>query len=418
MPKRRTAKPKPRRGTPPRRVDRRSSPSIDDLADVVVRGGSELIELDDPLDAESWASQVLGTFYKIDGPLDARDAIDDGLVPAVIRRAETQGDARGLAVLEAIGAVVDDPEQTKRAHEAVTRMRTRGVAAPSWASELGTATFEGAWVMEDVFGDHEAYFATFRYPGHRPHIVNALYDKAMGEIIKDAIVTYPLEDIRARATAEDGVSTRDVEPGDLARRVIDAIANGDTYIDNDWTTEFKAFRLLLLTRMRQLPIATKVAPSEPPDDDARHAIITEFLATGAVREFDQADLIVSTCLDYMCDYLDDDPFRWSPIVVEQFLLDYLPRKVSLNLPAIDQVPGVVREWVRFSLDRRGLEERWIIETQAAVDEHARGFRSAMTDTDRFGPAKQVVNVMLADGIDLSDPAAMERWIRDYNERLV
>ena len=78
--------------------------------------------------------------------------------------------------------------------------------------------------------------------------------------------------------------------------------------------------------------------------------------------------------------------RWSPIVVERFMLDYLPRKVSMSLAEVRQVPAVLRGWVRFALARRGLEERWITETQAAVDAHAKDFRSAMTDVDEFGLA--------------------------------
>lgn len=417
MAKRRTGSRKPRASAPSRRRAQPSRPpSLDDLAAVVVRGGDELLTVEDPLDAESWASQMLGTFYKVGGPLEARDELDRGLLPAVVAQAEARGDAGGIAVLEAIAAVIDDPDHAELARDAAGRLQSRGIPAPSWASELGTVVFDGAWVLEDVYGDHEAYFATFRYPGRKPHIVNALYDRAMGEIIKDAMVAYPVEDIRARVSGEDGVFARDVEPGEMARRISDAIASGDMFLDNDWTSDFKEFRLLVLARMRGLPLSPEVAPPDPLDDDARDALIADFLTTGSVGDLDQADVIASTCLDYLCDYLGDDPFRWSPIVVEMFLLDYLPRKVSLDMPTIDQTPRVLREWVRFALTKRGLEERWIVETQAAVDEHARAFRSAMTDADRFGPAKQLVNEMLADGVDLSDPASFERWIADYNER--
>ena len=416
MAKRRTTSRKPRSSASSRRFRRDPRPpSIDDLAAIVVRGGDELLQLDDPLDAERWASQMLGTYYKVDASWDARVALERDLVPAVVTAAAARGDPGGLAVLEALAAVIDDPDHLDLARAAADRLRSRGVGRPTWANELGAAAFEGAWVMEDVYDDHAAYFATFRYPGREPHIVNALYDRAMGKIIKDAMVAYPLEDMRARAVTEDGVFVRDVDAGSLARRVSAAIASGDQFLDNAWTPEFKSFRLLVLARMRSLDMAPEAAPPEPLDDEARDAVIDEFLATDSIAALDQADVIAATCLDYLCDYLGDEPFRWSPIVVEMFLLDYLPRKVSLDLPAIDQIPRVLREWVLFALTKRGLEERWIVETQAAVDERAREFRSAMTDADQFGPAKQVVNDMLADGIDLSDPAAVERWIEAYNE---
>lgn len=388
---------------------------------MVARGGHELLALEDPLEAEFWASSIMGTFYKVDGPLGARLELETRLWPAVIAAAEALRDAAGRAALEAI-AEVGEPAMRLLARAAAGRLEREGVPAPRWASELGSAAFEGVWVLQDVFGDHEAYFATFRYPGREPHVVNALYDKAFGGIIKDAFVGYPVEDPRQNIAREDGVFSVDVEPEPVARRIIDAIELGDTYLDNDWTPEFRQFRALVLARMRQLPAAAAPEPPEPPDDAARAALTSEFLASGGDRDHIDADLIVSHCIDYLCDYLGEDAFRWSPIVVEQFLLDYLPRKASLSLSMAGALPGVLRSWVRFALSKRGLAERWIVETEEAVDEFAPAFRRAITDVDQFGPAKRLTNQMLADGVDLTDPAAIERWIdafnaRPFNERL-
>lgn len=62
----------------------------------------------------------------------------------------------------------------------------------------------------------------------------------------------------------------------------------------------------------------------------------------------------------------------------------------------------------------GLEARWIAETEEAVDRFAKEFRRAMTDQTEFGPAKSLVNAMLADGVDLLDQAAVDRWIEEFN----
>jgi hypothetical protein len=73
------------------------------------------------------------------------------------------------------------------------------------------------------------------------------------------------------------------------------------------------------------------------------------------------------------------------------------------------------------LDARDELERtlWpavIMTEEAAVDEHSTTFREAMTDADQFGPAKAIGHAMLADGVDLSDRAAVDRWIAEYNDR--
>lgn len=157
-------------------------------------------------------------------------------------------------------------------------------------------------------------------------------------------------------------------------------------------------------------------PPASPDDQARDAIVAEFLASGSAASHDEADVIVSHCLDYLCDYLGEDPFRWSPIVVEQFLLDYLPRKVQLGLRTVAQVPSVLRAWVRFALTKRGLEERWIVETEKAVDQNGKEFRRAMTDVGHFGPAKLLANAIIGDGVDPLDQAAVDRWVAEFNAR--
>ena len=217
------------------------------------------------------------------------------------------------------------------------------------------------------------------------------------------------------AGREPGVSVAEAAPGSMGRRVLEAIDSGDLYLDNDWTPEFRTFRALLKARMRSLPAGPPVAYAAPPDEAARHALIAEFQA-GAGPADEEAAVIASHCLEYSCDYLGEDGLRWSPIVVEQFLIDYLPRKVSLSLAEVRRLPTVLRAWVRFALTKRGLEERWIAEAEAAVDEFATAFRAAMTDASRFGPAKALANAMLADGTDVLDAGAVSRWIEDFNRR--
>jgi hypothetical protein len=393
-----------------------SPPTVADIAGAAIRGASDLLTIDDPLEAEAWASQVLGLGYKMDAPWEARQILERTLGPALVSSAEARSDPTGLAALAALAAVADDRTLATAARAAAERLRREGIEPPPWVAELGSATLEDVWMLEDVFGDHEAYFATFRYPGREAHVVNALYDKAMGEIIKDGFVGYTRGDIRSFAPQEPGVSIVDCDPGRMARRVTDAIASGDMYLDNDWAPEFKQFRALILARMRTVPMAPPIKPPKPPTSRQRKALIGEFLASQpeVLGERRETSALVEVFIDYSCDHLGDDPFRWSPIVVEQLMLDFLPRKVSLGMDQVRDLPAVLRAWVRFALTKRGLEERWIDETERAVDRYAKEFRRAMTDAQQWGPAKALGNAILADGIDPLDQASVDRWIDDFN----
>src|SRR3970040_228842 len=111
-------------------------PSIEDLADVIVRGGAELLDVDDPLEAEAWASAMLGQFYKIDAPWEARDELERTLWPTVVGRAEAAHDASSLAVLEALGAVADE-DVARAARGAAGRLRPAGLPSPGWGGALG-----------------------------------------------------------------------------------------------------------------------------------------------------------------------------------------------------------------------------------------------------------------------------------------
>jgi hypothetical protein len=130
-----------------------------------------------------------------------------------------------------------------------------------------------------------------------------------------------------------------------------------------------------------------------------------------------AERIVELAIDYTCNYTPDgDPYRWSPTVVEVFLLGWLPRKALLDIGEVRAVPSVLKSWVQFALAKRGLAESLVDETQRAVDAFAPEFRRASTDQKSFGPAKAITNAMMASGVDLSDQAAVTAWIEDFNRR--
>lgn len=244
-------------------------------------------------------------------------------------------------------------------------------------------------------------------------------DKALGEVVKDSSVGPAKGDIRrtleSASRREPGISVVEIPAGTMSRRVIDAIESGDLFLDNDWTADFRRTRALLLARMRALPLGPAVELPELAEAE-RNEIVEAFLASPGTAAGEAVEAIARICLDYTYDYLGDGPYRWSPIVVEQFMLDHVPRKVSLDLGGLRELPSVLRSWVRFALTRRGIEERWIVETEAAVDEHARAFRREATDPATFGPAKVIEAAMRADHVDLGDQNAIEAWIRGFNAR--
>lgn len=412
-------KPATKRRQPARRRPLRDDklPPIDGLIAPVLRGGRELLERTDPLDAESWASQVIGLWFKMPLPPLARIEFEKQIRPAIVERAERLGTPETLAVLRAFASMEPDPIASL-AGRAADRVAARGLVEPSWAGELGGAEFVSAWMLTDAYGDADAYCMTFQYPGRKPHVLGATINRNLGGILRDAFLGFPKDDFRAQAEADPRAQVIDVTSEIAAARILEAIEIGDEYLDNDWSDDFKELRALLRARMTGLPRITMPGRPEPLSDTERDLLIKEFVAgLDEVIDIEAAEEIAHHCLRYSCDYsCDADPYRWSPIEVEGFLVGWLPRKAMLGFGEIRAMPAVLRAWVRFALERRGLPTDMIEQTEEAVGRWIPEFRKAVGNPSNFGPAKAISTALMADGVDMTDQASVEAWIAAFNAR--
>ncbi len=404
-----------RRGAPSSALNTPEIFGVNRMVRSVLANADELLDVEDPLEAEDWASGILGVAYKLPAPFEVREEVERSFGPALVKGGERMRNAAGMAVLCALGGVTGDEIG---AREAAARMAAGGVPRPRWADVVGTPDFLGGYTVADPFGDQIGYHLLFAYPGRAPHLLMALYDENLGGIIKDAFVAGLREDsdVRAMLEADPDIVVDDVDPVEAAARIRSAIGSGDLYIDNDWTDDFKHHRALVLGRMGLLPPGEHGEPEEPLDDDTRDGLIDEFFAAAGMSRNKTRVGILDHCLMARCDYGDGDPLRWSPIVVELFMLDYAPRKANLSEAQIAALPGVLRAWVRFCLTRRGLEERFIVETEEAVEAHVEEYQECVRDPANFGAAKAISRAMAADGVDFMDQSAVDAWLADFNSR--
>jgi len=383
----------------------------------VLRDGKELLSYDEPLDAELWASDVLGLWYKVPiSPVDRED-FEKRIREQVVVTAETEASAESVAVLSALAAMDPDPLAGPAA-AAVSRLRSAGIGTPPWQAALQDGPQAlGAWMLSDPYGDQDGYYIDFCYPGGERHAIGALVDQTIGGICKDAFLVDSTDVVRKAAEADGEVTVRDIDAVDAAALVLQAIETGDTYVDNDWIPEFKATRALLRARMHRLSPTRGAHYREPLSNRDRDAIAQEFLRSADVEDLDVAERIVELAIDYACDYTPDgDPYRWSPTVVEVFLLGWLPRQALLDIGEVRGVPSVLKLWVEFAASKRGLDDPLVEETTRAIDAFEPPFLKAATDQKSLGPSKAIANAMMASGVDLSDQAAVSAWIEEFNSR--
>ena len=163
----------------------------------------------------------------------------------------------------------------------------------------------------------------------------------------------------------------------------------------------------------------------PDDEDAYEAAVTELMNEFAgwlqshSRTAEVAEALgdASVALDWKWSYADGELGSWDTADVEEFLMGWCPRKLSVSPQECESLPislAMMFEW----LDDAGYRDQQdqplgelIKFTQASVPQ----FVAAMGDSTRFGLAKTMVAQMGEADVDLEDPDAVETWIRRFNE---
>ncbi|MGI8984176.1 MAG: hypothetical protein ACR2HM_06540 [Acidimicrobiales bacterium] len=123
-------------------------------------------------------------------------------------------------------------------------------------------------------------------------------------------------------------------------------------------------------------------------------------------------------LDWKWSYADGDLGSWQPSDVAEFLLEWCPRKLSVSPGEAATIPVSLAAFFAF-LDATGLLAPASAPVTALVDATIRltdEFVAAMGDESNFGMAKSLFGAATAEGVDLSDPEELDRWMNDFNAR--
>jgi hypothetical protein len=121
-------------------------------------------------------------------------------------------------------------------------------------------------------------------------------------------------------------------------------------------------------------------------------------------------------LGLMRDHLGlDSPARLSPGDLENLLLNIYPRKVTVFDPedTQDTIPAL-RDLLAFLADTGRLGGAAARRLGGELDQVAPRFAGAVMDPSRWGQARSITQAMVTDGVDITDSAAVQDWIAQYN----
>jgi hypothetical protein len=376
--------------------------------EVLATQGRDVLRSGDPLQAEMWASYLVGLWRAniLIGEPDSAAAIGGRMV-SIAKRTRTP---EAVMLLRALAAVADGGLRLQ-ASAAVGKLGDAVARVPGWVGAIGTALPTTAWRATDLCGDQDAVMIGFSYPGSAEHTLTVLVDHPLGGIAKDAAVLGPLHEVVGCWQADSDIDLAEESIAVAAGRVIEAMDWTSRTIAAPVTDDYVDIAALLTSRLG--PIATPMADSGPIAPQEREELVKAFLAdpAGAVYAHDPgAWYLIDCAVDFRCDSGGGDPLRWSPAVTTIFLLDFVPRKLSARRDNLARMPDLLRSWVTWAARRASLPAHLVSETLAIIDEVEGEFGEALDDESKWGPAKQVAMRMLAAGIDPSDFDSANAWL--------
>lgn len=112
-----------------------------------------------------------------------------------------------------------------------------------------------------------------------------------------------------------------------------------------------------------------------------------------------------------------EPLPWTAVDVQEFLLEFYPRRGSASGPDLEQHPARVERFLSW-LDASGHVPAGSHDQACrAVAACRQRFLERASDRRRYGPAKLVALHAHQEGIDFDDPPAVDAFLERFNERL-
>jgi hypothetical protein len=251
----------------------RSSPA-DTLAAVLTEARLVLAEVENPLDAELWGSDIVAALSSGGDQADdlaseqagdlagdqvghlAGDPAGDpaaDLADAIVSAAEGAATPEALATLIVLGAVGSGP-LGEAARAAAGRLAEAGISRPDWAESIGAPSPGQCWCYGDVRGHQEAVTMTFWY-ADQGHVVSVLLDHDEGGAIKDIWVGEAgdiLDRTRKMARLDSKMIFEMITQADARARLDRAFAAGECPGQQAEASNVASRRAILRTRMALL----------------------------------------------------------------------------------------------------------------------------------------------------------------------
>lgn len=293
--------------------------------------------------------------------------------------------AETTAALSVIRALTPDDLLSARIGKVLAGRRQ---PMPPWLRDLGTPTIGRVGEMKHVLGDGDNYLLEARLPSGEMITALVYVDHNMGTVVKDAFCTVDsLEALQQffRENADDpDTAFDDADPAQVRSMVDEAIKLGAMTFPPLESETWPGCRPLVEWLLRSLPAGGAAARGDEWSDASLATLRHDFLASpyGSGIDEDEQGLLEDLTW-FGSGWAGRDPLRWSPVNVELLLVDWIPRKIVADAAYLTKAPAVLRRFIEYCHNRRGIRHVLTIDTLAAVDrwepEYQRLIRSSRPD---------------------------------------
>jgi len=286
---------------------------------------------------------------------------------------------------------------------------------PAWVTRLAEVEVAQVVEMRHVLRDGENYFLDVRLPDDFRMTVCVYVDNNLGRVVKDAYtLDQPWEVVHERILETVEPDTT-VEPVDMAhaRAVLEAALEIEAIMFPPMQSEsWPACRPLVRWLVGKLPGGVTLPDFEIPSDKELDEIAEAFLRSPYGKGFDDEDhrRLLEVIIGFGAMYDVGDPLRWSPVNVELMLVDRVPRKVVEKPKVLTKLPQLMRAFIRYAYDVRGLRRELLREALDSVDRWEPEYQRLIR-TPRLQGAEALAQMMMGEetGLELQlgayDPLA-------------
>ena len=277
--------------------------------------------------------------------------------------------AETTAALSVIRALTADDLLSARI---VKALRGRSQPMPRWLDRLEALSVSRVVELTHIQGDGDDYFLESKLPTGEMLTAMVYVDHNMGGIVKDAFVipdTYDAVQAVFQTRAADPDTTfSDVEPAETRAIITDAIDRAARTLPQPETDTWPICRPLIEWLVRDLPAGGSVPDLREWSEDELTALRDDFFASPYGKALDMPDEreLMEVLTWFGSGYGPGDPLRWSPVNVEILLVDWIPRKIIAETTYLAKAPALLRCFIEYCHDRRGISRELTTETRAAV----------------------------------------------------